>query len=96
MPVLTGATAILSAAHRAADGRLHGHTWEITAWWRAGGDALVLQDRLARWVAQIDHDVLPRGLSLSEEIAERAGRDLNAEEVLVWRSGERIGARWTP
>lgn len=96
MPTLTGVGAILAAAHRGADGRMHGHTWEIIAWWPAGDDALALQDRLAEWVAQIDHDVLPPDLSLAEQIAARAGRDLDAIEVQVWRVGERLGARWTP
>lgn len=94
MPTLTGAGAILCAAHRGADGRMHGHTWEIVAWWPAGGDALVLQDRLKRWVAQIDHDILPRDLSLAEQIAERVGHDLACAEVQVWRVGERLRARW--
>lgn len=96
MPTLTGAGAILCAAHRGADGRMHGHTWEITAWWPAdGSDALALQARLQYWIDQIDHDVLPADLSLAEQIAEQAGRDLAAIEVQVWRAGERLGARWT-
>lgn len=94
---LTGVGAILCAAHRGADGRMHGHTWEITAWWPADDtDALALQERLNGWLAQIDHDVLPPDLSLAEQIAARIGRDLACAEVQVWRAGERLGARWTP
>lgn len=97
MTTLTGAGAILSAAHLGPDGRTHGHTWEIVVWWLADhGDALDRQAELEAWVAQIDHDLLPDDLSRAEQIAERCGADLAAAEVQVWRVGERLGARWTP
>lgn len=58
MKVLTGVTGIVSAAHHSKDGKLHGHTWEIKAWWPAGECAVELKKRLGAYLVDFDHQLL--------------------------------------
>lgn len=96
MATLTGASAILCAAHQDAAGRMHGHTYEITAWWLwDGSDVLDRQRQLVSAILPLDHGVLPDGLASAEEIARHIGMELRCQEVQVWRAGERLGARWS-
>ena len=92
--VLTGVGACLSAAHRSPDGVVHGHTWEIVAWWFAIEDATKLQSRLVECLAQWDHGMLPDALAWGESLATIIGRELNCYAVDVSRPSERIFARW--
>ena len=93
--VRTGVGAIICAAHNSSDGRLHGHTWEVTAWWPyAGSSALGLQARLGEAVARFDHGLLPDDLAWGEAIARYIGEELGCVAVDVSRPAERIYARW--
>jgi len=93
MKVLTGASVILQAAHYAPDGRLHGHTYEIIAWWDDEPCALDVQKRLSDWVSQFDHGILPTDMSRAEDIGRKCLIDLQCLSVDVNRPLERIFAK---
>lgn len=93
-----GVGGVFSAAHRDQDnGALHGHSWEVTAWFDAGSDALIRQARLHRLLATIDHTTLPDELSWGADIARWVAEkfaDPALAQVDVARPLERIYARW--
>jgi hypothetical protein len=90
------AGAFFSAAHKdPRNGKLHGHTWRVRAYWpHAGGDILDRQKLLRRWVASLDHRELPAHLHLAEDIAAHLGHGVQAVRVEVWREAEDVGATW--
>lgn len=98
--VLTGATAKLSAQHRdRLSGEVHGHTWAITAWVRAGGNALHLQDCLNKWACQYEGKCLPDRIAWGEDMAADVARFLRSEwweptKVFVGREKEGLFAEW--
>lgn len=95
MTALTGVGGIVSAAHRARDGRLHGHTWEILAWFPAGRNAVDLKAALDSVLAAWDHGELPDALAWGEDLASAIGGALaGCVQVDVARPAERIFARW--
>jgi len=95
MMTRTGVGAVLCAAHRSVEGQLHGHTWEITAWFPSGADAFELQRLLVGFLAQWDHAELPAHLSRGEHLAAAIGQSLSmCVQVDVSRPPERIFARW--
>lgn len=95
---IIGVGGIVSAAHRdIGTGRLHGHTWEVTAWFRRGTDATIRQCRLDGILKQIDHTELPDTLAWGEDLAEWVASqfdDTSCVAVDVSRPMERIYARW--
>lgn len=93
---LTGVGCIFSAAHHPPEGGdLHGHSYEVVAWFQAGEDARTLQVRLTAAVQRLDHTVLPEELAFGEALAEHVGRSLDGcIELEVKRPLERIYARW--
>ena len=93
---LTGVGCTFSAAHHPPEGgELHGHSYEVTAWFEAGEDARVLQARLAAAIEPLDHKVLPPELASGEAMAEHVGRSLDGcFEVEISRPLERMYARW--
>lgn len=93
---LSGVRAILSAAHVGPEGTIHGHTWEIVAWFLASEtDARDLLSLLDAKVGAIDHTMLPHDLSRGEDIARWVGSSLpGCVQVDVSRSAERIFAKW--
>lgn len=97
MRVLTGVSGHFSAAHEGADGVLHGHTWNVTAWFehRAPADARVDKAALDHLLSHWDHKTLPVDLAWGEDIARTVGTLVNCVEVLVSRPSEGFHARWT-
>lgn len=93
MKSLTGVGAILSAAHRSKEGNLHGHTWEITAWWEAGEDAQHLQQQLIKYLSVFDHQVLGDDVAWGEALGKAITLGLGCVEVEVRRPLERIYAK---
>ena len=93
---LTGVGGVFSAAHQPPEGGdVHGHSYEVIAWFEAGEDARVLQARLAAMLEPLDHRVLPIDMASGEAIAEHVGRGLDGcRQVDVRRPLERIYARW--
>lgn len=100
--ITTGVSTHICCAHTGADGRLHGHTWVITAWfpWGAGANALgecasFLKDRLLRACEPFDHAELLYELSTGEGIIEALIEALpDAVAIEAARPPEGIFARW--
>lgn len=92
MKILTGAGAILSAAHRSKDGQMHGHTWEITAWWRDQPDAVEKQRELNEYLSVFDHTVLADGVAWAESLAKSIVFGMGCARVEISRPGERLYA----
>ena len=94
MKTLTGVGAVFCAAHRGQGLRdvLHGHSYEVTAWFAYDGqDAEALQDKLANFLrSHLDHTTLrdPR----AEDAARMILQCLGAERVEVRRPLERLYA----
>lgn len=85
---------LLSSAHAdAVTGTVHGHTYEVVAWFAAGPDAVKLRAGCERLCADLDHTVLPAELAWAEAIAEEVKRRTNALEVEIRRPLERLYAR---
>lgn len=93
---LTGVGGVLSASHQSPEGVLHGHSYEIWAWFPQQ-DARALQKRLEEVLRALDHTHLPDELAWGEALAEHIGAQLEGcVEVEVRRPLERIAARWIP
>lgn len=93
--VLTGASAILCAAHKGHGYGIHGHTWEITVWCVDDGtSAEDVQSELKSVLSEIDHSQLPKPLIRGEAIAQWVGEKMGAHSVDVSRPLERIHAKW--
>lgn len=104
---LTGISFILSAAHKdLTNNQLHGHTWDITAWFVYDGtDHAILLGRLRSLLLPLDHTLLPDELAWGEPLAQYVADNLNMERrinsaasrciaVDVVRASERVYARW--
>ena len=101
MPVvrtLTGVGGIFCAAHRdLKSGVLHGHSWEVTAWFTGRPNAAHRQEQLAAILRRIDHTELSVELSWGEDIAKRIADlfdDRACVQIDVARPLERLYARW--
>lgn len=101
MTILTGVTGVLSCAHEPVNagifgGELHGHSYEVTAWFANDdqADVRVFQASLTMLLAQWDHKILPEELSTAEAIAKAIGVLAKCVEVEVRRPLERIHAKW--
>lgn len=92
LKVLTGAGAILCAAHRGRNYNMHGHTWEITAWWLASPDAVERQETLISYLSEYDHAPLPDAMTTAEGMAQRIMEDLGCVKVEISRPLERLYA----
>lgn len=91
---LTGVGGIFSASHHSPEGVLHGHSYEVWAWFPQA-DARGLQQQLEDVLESIDHSHLSDELAWGEALAEHiAGHLPGCVEVEVRRPLERIGARW--
>jgi len=91
--VSTGVGAVLCAAHRDQNGSLHGHTWEIIAWWAGAPNAGEKRAQLNLYLSCFDHGFLPDSLAWGEHLAARIAQDLGCIRVDVNRPLERIYAR---
>ena len=92
---LTGVGVLLCAAHRDLDGRLHGHTYQVRAYWPSGVDMLLLQARLRQACELFDHGELPDHLAGAESLAFALHEALpDAVEINVDRPAEMLFAQW--
>ena len=92
--VETGVGVVISASHRDhLTGQMHGHSYEIIAWFATGDrDARVLQEQLRAVTAAFDHVVLED--AWGEQLADKIrGLLHDCVEVEVRRPLERIYAR---
>lgn len=71
MKIESGVDAVFCATHREnREGPLHGHTYQVTAWFPyKGADVQVLRDYLRDELAAFDHSELPQHMTRAEEIA---------------------------
>jgi hypothetical protein len=92
MMILTGAEAVLSAAHRSREGVLHGHTWTIRAWWTGEPDAVQKQAELRKYLAVFDHTVLADGIAWGEHLGRAILLGMGCERVEVSRPAEGLFA----
>ena len=94
--ILSGVTGSFSASHHSPEGDLHGHSYQVTAWFRNEDhrDARCFKAALGVVLAQWDHTVLPPALAWGEDIARAVGTLANCVEVEVSRPLEGFHARW--
>lgn len=92
LKALTGAGWIFCAAHRGADGAMHGHTWEVTCWWEGCPDATVKQRELSSYLSIFDHTVLADEVAWAEKLGEALLLGLGCQRVEVRRPLERLYA----
>lgn len=93
----TGVGGYFSAAHTDKEtGKLHGHTWEVVAWFVSEKNANKLKEQLNYALLSFDHSCLPDGMAWGEDIAEYIIDCLpGCVEVTVSRNSERIFAKAT-
>lgn len=90
-----GVSCVLSVAHNSPEGVLHGHSYEVRAWYRFGSDARALQRHLEVVRDKYDHTLVDDELQCAENLAEVIGRDLpGCIAVDVNRPLEGIYASW--
>ena len=95
MTKLTGVGFVLSVGHDSPEGARHGHSYDVTVWYRFGYDARALQRQAEVVRLKYDHAVLPAELSLGESLAEQIGKELpGCVAVDCNRPLERLFARW--
>jgi 6-pyruvoyl-tetrahydropterin synthase len=95
MTKLTGVGGVLSVAHNSPEGVAHGHSYEVTVWYRHGSDARILLLHLDTVLKRLDHTFLPDELRFGEQLAEHIGEQLpGCIAVDMRRPLERIYARW--
>lgn len=94
--MLTGVSGHFSATHKSPEGKWHGHTWYVKAWFRNKHrlDARVMQASLNTMLARYDHSELPENLAWGEDIAREIATLVNCVEVEVSRPAEGIYANW--
>ena len=92
----TGVSGIVSAAHRSREGNLHGHTWQVVAWWLFSSDVSAESRKtdLLDYLSFFDHSLLADTVAWGEDLAERIGEDLDAVAVDVSRPLEGFYAKW--
>lgn len=102
---LTGARAILKATHRdQATGEVHGHEWEITAWWRwTGTSAEIRRYQLDETLQPLQGKCLADSIAWGEPLAKHIADNMengwtcgdpNCVMVEIARHKERLYARW--
>jgi len=95
MTKLTGVGFVLSVGHNSPEGVSHGHSYDVTVWYRFGYDARALQRQVETVRVQLDHTHLPDELQFAENLGEHIGKQLPAcVAVDVNRPLERLYARW--
>ena len=90
--VLTGATAFISAAHRNLNGEVHGHTWEVKAWWQNVPCAVEKQATLRNYLSIFDHTMLGDDQAWGEALGKAILHGLDCVKVEVSRPLEGLFA----
>lgn len=92
---MTGVGGFFCAAHRDIEtGKLHGHTWEVEAWFKSKANAVELKDKLQNVLDEFDHKELPSHFAWGEDLAGQILMRLpDCVEVKVSRNAERIYAK---
>lgn len=92
---ITGVGGFICAAHRDKDtGKLHGHTWDVEAWFKSRNNAVELKNELQNVLNSFDHTELPEHFAWGEELAAEILRMMpDCCEVKISRNSERIYAK---
>ena len=78
-----GVKEVISVAHRPlGGGPLHGHSYEIVAWFDGGQDAVPLKAALKAVLAELDHADMPNDLSRAEDMGAWIGARLPGCKVV--------------
>ena len=85
----------ICAAHLDSSGALHGHTWNVRAYWSQIIDATDRKAQIVQACALRCHGVLDTEVSSAEGLAEQIGIEVSADRVDVWREAEGLGATWS-
>jgi hypothetical protein len=88
MKIRTGVSAVFCAAHKSREGKIHGHTWEILAWWDSGPEtpcAVQKKKELEEYLSVFDHTVLADGLSWGEYLGKAILHGMQCCKVEVRR-----------
>lgn len=88
----TGVGSFFCAAHRDVDGNLHGHTWEVTAWWDGMPNAVEKQELLNRTLKDFDHTIIPDEMAWGECMAQIFIKMLGCRKIEISRPLEKIYA----
>jgi 6-pyruvoyl-tetrahydropterin synthase len=92
--IQTGVGFLICAAHAdKVTGAVHGHTYEVVAWFDGGHDAEKLKAHCERLCADLDHATLPAALAWAEDLIPEIKRRTNAVDVEIRRPLERLYAR---
>jgi hypothetical protein len=95
MTKLTGVGFVLSVGHNSPEGVPHGHSYDVTCWYRFGHDARALQRQTDVVRRRLCHTMISDELRLAENLAEHIGGELpGCVAVDCNRPLERIYARW--
>lgn len=92
LKVLTGVRGVISAAHRSREGKLHGHTWTVRAWWRGQPCAVRKQAELTSYLSIFDHQELGDAHAWGEALAQAILMGMDCHKVEVSREAEGIYA----
>ena len=92
---LTGVGFVLSVGHNSPEGVSHGHSYDVTVWYRFGSDVRALQRQVEPVRQTLDHTFINDELRLCESLAEHIGKELpGCIAVDCNRPLERIYGRW--
>lgn len=95
---LTGVGALLEAQHRSRSGDVHGHTWDIMAWFSFDGhDALGARRELEQILAPHQGKCLPDAIAWAENLAPWIAGQFEYRQpvcVTVARPDVRLFAQW--
>ena len=92
LKTLTGAKAFICSAHKNKAGQIHGHTWEVIAWWTGSPCAVMKQKELKKYLESFDHTLLTGPVGNGEFFAKMVLEYLLCEKVEVIRSIEGLYA----
>lgn len=94
--MLSGARTTFCASHTDKNGRMHGHSYEVWAYWDY--QSVDVDERQAQLVEHVsinfDHRVLHEWCKRAEQIAESIGTELGAKRVVVRRPLEGLEGIW--
>ena len=87
MRIESGTRGVISAAHRDVfTNSLHGHTYEVVAWWEYDGISIVKKkEHLDRAVTLFDHTCLANEFSWAEDMGRMLLKELNCVRLEINR-----------
>lgn len=84
MRTLAAVTANAECAHRSADGKIHGHSYQIEVWFMAGPDLVKTRAAILAIVAKVDHSMLEESVGAPSQEAMAEWLFLQCESIKPW------------